>query len=137
MFTWNDAYLLGLPLFDSEHKTLFAFADELNEAVIHGETSRTQRDLLNRLINKLVNHFEHEEALMNHYRYPDVEEHADEHRAFTGQVMKLKRQLDAGAIALPLDALQPLRAWFDRHIRRYDHLAVRHIRQNDMIGLRA
>jgi len=137
MFTWNDRYLLGLPLFDSEHKTLFAIADELNEAVIHGDNTRTQKNLLTRFINTLVTHFEHEEGLMSHYRYQDMEDHTDEHRALTAQVMKLKQKLDAGAITIPLDAMKPVRDWFDRHIRRYDLLVVRHIRGNDMIGLSA
>jgi hypothetical protein len=46
MFTWNDGYLPGVPIIDSEHKTLFAIAGELNEAVIHGDNTRTQKNLL-------------------------------------------------------------------------------------------
>jgi hemerythrin-like metal-binding protein len=137
MFVWNDGYLLGVPLLDSEHRKLFAFADELNEAVIHGDNSHAQKKLLDRLVSTLVTHFEHEEGLMTHYRYPDMEDHVEEHQTITGQVMKLKQRMDAGAIALPMDALQPLRHWFDRHIRRYDQLVVRHIRQNDLVGLDA
>jgi hemerythrin-like metal-binding protein len=135
LFTWNEGYLLGVPLIDSEHKKLFAIADELNEAVIHGDNTRTQKNLLTRFIDNLVTHFEHEEGLMSHYRYPDVEDHADEHRALAAQMTKTKQKLDAGAIALPADTMKSLRNWFDRHIRRNDQLAVRHIRENDMIGL--
>ncbi|MGA2183462.1 MAG: bacteriohemerythrin [Bryobacteraceae bacterium] len=137
IFTWNDGYLLGVPIIDSEHKTLFAIADELNESIIHGDNTRTQKNLLTRLINAFITHFEHEEGLMSHYQYPDLEDHADEHRTLSAQMIKLKQRLDAGALTIPMDAMQTLRNWFDRHIRRYDQLVVRHIRQNDMIGLRA
>jgi hemerythrin-like metal-binding protein len=136
MFTWNDGYLLGVPIIDSEHKTLFAIADELNESVIHGDNTRMQKNLLTRLINAFVTHFEHEEGLMTHYRYPDLEDHADEHREFAARILKMKQKLDAGAITLPLDSMQTVRTWFDRHIRRNDQSLVRHIRQNDLIGLR-
>lgn len=111
MFTWNDGYVPGVPLIDSEHKRLFAAADELNEAVIHGDNTRTQKNLLERLIASIVTHFEHEEGLMHHYRYPDMEDHADEHQALPAQMTTLKRKLDAGAITLPLDSLQSLRNW--------------------------
>jgi len=135
MFTWNDGYLLGVPIIDSEHRKLFALADEVNESVIHGDNTRTQKELLTRFLNALVLHFEHEEGLMNHYQYPDIEDHADEHSTFSAQMMRLKRQLEAGAITLPLDSMQTVRHWFDRHIRRYDHLLVRHIKTHDTIGL--
>jgi hemerythrin-like metal-binding protein len=137
MFTWNEGYLLGVSIIDSEHRKLFALADAVNEAVIHGDNTRAQKTLLTNFINALVTHFEHEEGLMNHYQFPDIEDHTDEHGAFTAQVLAMKRKLDAGAITLPLDAMQSVRNWFDRHIRRYDQLLVRHIKTNDTIGLRA
>ena len=74
---------------------------------------------------------------MNHYRYDDAEDHAAEHRQLIGQVLKLKQKLDGGPVGLSLDSMQPLRNWADRHIRRYDQLAARHIRQNEMAGLSA
>jgi len=137
MFTWNDGYLLGVPIIDSEHKALFALADELSESIIHGDNTRTQKNLLTRFSNALSTHFEHEEGLMAHYRYPDMEDHADEHRTFAAQILKLKQRLDAGAITLPPDAMQTVRTWFDRHIRRNDQLFARHIRHNELIGLGA
>ena len=137
MFMWNDGYLLGVSIIDSEHRKLFALADDVNEAVIHGDNTRKQKELLARFTDALVTHFEHEEGLMNHYQYPDMEDHVDEHAAFGTQVANMKRKLDAGAITLPLDAMQSVRNWLDRHIRRYDQLVVRHIKMNDTIGLRA
>jgi len=137
LFTWNDANLLGVRLLDIEHQTLFVLADELNEAIAHGENARTQKNHLNRLLQTLTTHFEHEEGLMRHYRYPYVEEHAEEHSAFLSRMMQMKRRLDAGAITLPLDSLQSVKTWFDRHIRRQDQLVARHIRQHEMVGLGA
>jgi len=66
LFTWNDANLLGVRLLDIEHQTLFVLADELNEAIAHGENARTQKNHLNRLLQTLTTHFEHEEGLMRH-----------------------------------------------------------------------
>ena len=137
MFTWNDAYLLGVRLFDSEHRTLFALAHELNEAVIHGENTWAQKNLLNRFVNTLLTHFEHEEELMRHYRYSDLEEHTDEHQELAAQMLKMKQRLEAGAISIPLDFTESVRNWFDRHIRRYDQLAARHTHHNELIGLEA
>jgi len=134
-FTWNDAYVLGVRLFDSEHKMLFALADELNEAIARGENARTQRNLMNRFLGALQTHVEHEEALMKHYGFADTEDHALEHRDIVSQVVRMKQKLDAGAIGLPLDSLSPLKSWFDRHIRHYDQTAARHIRQHEMAGL--
>jgi hemerythrin len=74
---------------------------------------------------------------MSHYQYPDREDHVDEHRAFAALMTKMNARLLAGAVTLPLESLQTVRNWFDRHIRKYDQLLVRHIKANDAIGLRA
>jgi hemerythrin-like metal-binding protein len=137
MFTWNEGYTLGVSIIDSENKKLFSIAEQLNESVAHGDNTRTQKGLLTNFINTLITHFEHEEGLMHHYQYPDIEDHVDQHRAFAAQMTKMNARLEAGAISLPLESLQTVRNWFDRHIRKYDQLLVRHIKTNDTIGLRA
>jgi len=135
LFAWNDAYFLGLPVVDNEHQALFVVADQLNEAISRGEGTRAVKNIATRLVSAISSHFEHEEALMHHYRYPDVEDHADEHRLLMERMLKVKKLLDAGALTIPSDTLPFFRNWMDRHIRKYDLAAVRHIRANDMAVL--
>jgi len=135
LFAWNDAYVLGLPLIDNEHRALFAAADELSDAVARGDGTRAVKNLFTRLSSTLTTHFEHEEALMRHYRYPDVEDHLDEHRTVLDRMTRAQKNLEAGALNIPSDILQFLRNWMDRHIRKYDQAAVRHIRANSMAVL--
>jgi hemerythrin-like metal-binding protein len=135
LFAWNDAYLLGLALVDNEHRALFAIADQLNEAISRGEGTWAVKNLAVRLVSAITTHFEHEEALMHHYRYPDMDDHADEHRVMAERMLKMKKLLDAGALTIPPDTLPFLRNWMDRHIRKFDQPTVRHIRANDMAVL--
>jgi hemerythrin-like metal-binding protein len=137
MLAWNEGYTLGMSITDSENKKLVAIAEQLNESVAHGDNARTQKGLLTNFISTLITHFEREEGLMHHYQCPDTEDHVDEHRAFAAQMTKMNAGFEAGAITLPLESLQTLRNWFDRHIRKYDQMLVRHIKTNDTIGLRA
>jgi len=131
LFSWSDAYSLEHPQIDTEHRALFALANELHEAMRNGSGSLVLKDLLSRLINYTRVHFAHEESLMRHYQYPAMNPHVAEHRKLTEQVLELQQKFEAGKLTITMETMHFLRNWLERHILQSDQLVARHIRTED------
>ncbi len=131
LFAWNEIYSLGHPQIDREHKALFSMADELHKAMLDGRGTETLTELLTRLADYTHVHFDHEEALMRAYRYPQMEQHMSLHRALTTQVQALKTKFAAGKIMITMEVMQFLRNWLDHHIRESDQLVAKHVRAHE------
>ena len=131
LFTWNEIYSLDHPQIDREHKALFSMAEELQRAMLEGRGKDVLTGLLSRLIDYTRVHFDHEAELMRQCRYPQIIRHLGEHRGLTNRVLELKTQWEGGNVSLPLDMLQFLRTWLDRHIRESDHQVAVYIRSQE------
>lgn len=77
---WDDSLSVGNAKIDREHQTFIGLVNELNEAVI-GRLSRQEiAARLQALVLDAKQHFAHEEALFEQWRYPKALEHAQQHR---------------------------------------------------------
>ena len=63
-------------------------------------------------------HCEDEERLMRAHGYPDLEEHADEHREFLGYVAKLKNTSFSSEESLSMIVF--IQNWLHEHTRTSD-----------------
>jgi len=86
---WSE---LGYPDIDQEHQALRRTVDELR-AVVQAGTTTDVPALLERLVAYSRFHFRSEESSMAAARYPNLEEHAAEHRKFIGRLDLLRYQL--------------------------------------------
>src|SRR5579864_6490115 len=116
LFTWKDAYSVGHPAIDGQHKRLFQFADKLHSAMESGKG----RDVLNQTLEDLVlytkQHFAAEEKLMQQHQYPEYPQHKAEHDALTQKVGKFQQDFAAGKVVLTIELLQFLKDWLSHHI---------------------
>lgn len=90
MYEMKDEYLIGIESIDSEHRVLFEIAEEIYQLCIHTYIPDKYDHIIN-LIQKLKNytlmHFEHEEAYMESINYK---------RLFTQKIQhdNFKRKMD-------------------------------------------
>lgn len=107
----------GHPNLDRDHDILFTILDKLKLGLHVAADSRASISAELRAYADA--HFEHEEQLMERYRYPATSAHKEAHQQFRVQLEAL-----VGACALPDAALQPLVAaiegWIDSHLRDAD-----------------
>lgn len=77
-------------------------------------------DTLARLLEFTKVHFDAEELLMRHHRYPGLGEHAAAHRRLFGEALAIGQAHGAGDAGSARATVVRLRAWLEDHIHGLD-----------------
>lgn len=117
MIEWTTAIATGVPEIDEQHKAIFRWLTELENA------SADERTLfgvyaITRLRNYMRTHFATEEALMKAAGYPELAAHMAEHAFFRARLEEL--QLKSISEDISCDTVQFLRDWLVNHIAGTD-----------------
>lgn len=131
--SWDDSFKVGHPMIDSQHKRLFEIADELYNLT---QSSHDRKDSDTTLVlqdcAKYVNfHFSCEEKLMQDSKYEELEEHMNQHKAFTTYVATLMSDFSRG-VKIDLDKLYDFVAeWLVQHISTEDKKLASYVAKVD------
>lgn len=83
MYKWLEAYSVGVPLFDAQHKALFELVNALFARLQVPSEDEEAAEVIAQLVHELVRytqyHFTQEEKMMRLYHYPELEAHLKEH----------------------------------------------------------
>lgn len=91
---WDDKFSIGNSEIDEQHKHLFAIFARCADAE---KDSRSKYLVITReLLSYCQEHFRYEEKLMLDANYPDLENHAAEHKKIFNAVEKLVEKIYAG-----------------------------------------
>ena len=129
MFQWSDAYSVGHPAIDNQHKRLFQLAAQLHDAMAAGKGQQYLSTTLNNLIAYTKRHFSDEEIVMQNCRYPQLPQHKAERQALTIKVEQFQKSFEAGTAVVTIDLLQFLSNWLTHHIGNVDKKVGDFIRQ--------
>lgn len=119
MVDWSDAFCIGLPEIDAQHRELIETMNALWHSIVRNETAEKQLSLIDALERYTVAHFGAEETLMRITGYDQIGPHQQSHRQFVDIIQQKKREVGAGT-PLSLDLLHFLRDWLVDHILRAD-----------------
>lgn len=115
---WNPALSVGHDVFDDEHRTLVELFDLLSAG------DAAEAALLDgvqiELIDRISQHFEHEERLMADLGFADLDRHRRHHIEFLDALALLAHDLDRGLGLLGDTVFQSPRRSLIRHIRGPD-----------------
>ena len=134
MMDWTDEMSVGVKVLDDDHKKLFAMINELHEAMQVGRGKQALADILARLTDYTVEHFNREEGLLAEADYGSLDLHHRVHEKLKADVAEMRRKFVEGTeTAMPIDLLQFLQNWLKNHImltdKRYsEHLKAHGIR---------
>ena len=127
IFAWNDSFVTGEPVVDTEHRGLVSL---INWIIEHQSTATPPEEIdkvLLQLVQYAVTHFQHEEALMAATgcdpRFARI--HANVHADFGQQVVKM-REMQTGDLEF---LLRFLSSWLAHHILGMDQAMARQIRK--------
>lgn len=128
-FVWNERYMTGEQLVDTEHQELVRL---INWVIEHQDTPAQDgqmESVLNELVAYAVKHFAHEESLMvsSQCDMRFVKSHVQIHREFAGQVVAM-RELDASQQDVG-SLLKFLSSWLAHHILGTDQSMARQIKK--------
>jgi hemerythrin-like metal-binding protein/PAS domain S-box-containing protein len=127
IFVWNDSFVTGEPVVDTEHQGL---VNLINWIIEHQSTSTPPEEIdkvLVQLIEYAVTHFQHEDELMVSTgcdpRFTEI--HRKVHADFGQQVVKM-RDMQSGDLEF---LLRFLSSWLAHHILGMDQSMARQIRK--------
>lgn len=78
---WREEYRLGVPVYDAQHRDLFALANSLINSIVNNEGKETIVAVLRRLLQSTTGHFEDEERYLQRKRCSLMETHRKEHES--------------------------------------------------------
>lgn len=117
---WNEAFELGVPRVDAEHRHLVGVVNAFYEVY----RTRAGREKIFPVLNLLVKytevHFRSEEALMEAGDCPDLPDHQREHDKLTEQIFTLAEKYEAGDAEISDEVMEFLKRWLLEHILQVD-----------------
>jgi hemerythrin len=123
---WTEAYRLGIPGVDQEHRTFFALVRAIEASIAEGDGLGAREALAN-LRLYAETHFAHEEEFLDAVGYPDLASHRAEHAEFLRDV-KLLESTPGVPTAV---AMRMSRAWIGQHILGTDRRYTRWLDETD------
>ena len=131
---WSEELSVGIELVDSQHKELIRIANGLISAVVKQRGERVINNVVRRLRNYTVFHFNSEEKLMETVRYPKRGEHESEHAKLKQNVKGFQRDLYKGEKLTAEEVLNFLKIWLLKHILHSDRLLADFIHEREKSG---
>lgn len=126
-FVWDERYMTGENIVDSEHQQLVSIINRVVEQVSNETPESEISEILSQLVNYAVVHFQHEEELMAEMGCDSrfIAAHTAIHREFASQVVKMREFSGAGSGTE--DLLRFLTNWLAHHILGIDQAMARQI----------
>ncbi len=128
MLEWKPEYSVGVPRIDTQHRKLFEYFNELEQAMRQGKG----RDVLGRVLRNLVaytgEHFATEEDLMRRTTFPELAQHKAAHDAFVEQALSFQRRYEAGEVGLTVELISSLTDWVRNHVLGMDQRYGPHLK---------
>ena len=118
--SWRKEYELGVPLIDTEHHHLFDLINEFHDACARGEGRKEILHTLNQLVAYAEEHFQHEEALMSHNGFAQLDRHRELHADLITSVFTINETFAADPARAGAETLQFVKRWLSDHILQED-----------------
>lgn len=128
-FEWDPSLETGIEQIDDQHRSLFALANELHEAVVGNDDPELVENAVYALTEYVTQHFADEEALMLDAGFPRLNWHQTLHRDLTAETLRIAARYFNGEDVLPAELAPFLTAWLTEHIREVDMLVARYLRE--------
>lgn len=117
-FEWNDKYLTGIRVIDSQHAFLFALTDRLVRQVNEGKDIALQ-STLDQLLDYAEQHFSYEEKILKMAHYQELAEHHKLHMKMQDQLKSYVDDMKQGKLTSE-QLVEFLKSWLKLHILEED-----------------
>ncbi|WP_419783808.1 bacteriohemerythrin [Maridesulfovibrio sp.] len=117
---WSDKLNLGVPQIDNQHKELIRLVNGLISAVSLDRPEKTIKNVLKKLREYTVFHFNSEEVFMDSIGYDNLNKHVAEHIDLKKKVKEFQRYIYKGESVEVMTLLDFLKPWLLNHILESD-----------------
>ena len=127
---WSTSHAVFVPEIDDEHKDIFEAVACVQKAVVAGPPPQELRDLVERLVSCIEDHFAHEERLMNAARYSSLAWHREKHNAARRRIRQFVVRMEQGDAASAPEMVEYLTSWLPDHARLPDRMMAAYLRNH-------
>lgn len=126
---WHSGLEVELQLIDREHRELVERLNQLIELLTGGAPRERWLEALDGLINHVVEHFTHEERVMENVRFPGYAEHRLHHQQLVQEVTEFRSGLNSAGDDDTLATIRFLKFWVIKHVVQEDLKIKSHVYQ--------
>ncbi len=118
---WNKMkHDVKVKLLNEQHKKLFDTLKELYSAMEDKSDKAALLRIINNLSIYIKEHLTAEEALLEKYNYPGLEEQREQHKLFVNKIEDFKKDFEDNKFMLYFDMAIFLKTWIANHIEEID-----------------
>ena len=132
MIEWEDKFSVGISMIDEEHKKLI---DIINMAIIakeHNVNTEEIKDVLREMTDYTLTHFTTEEAYMKAFNYSEYQDHKEEHRGFSSEIIAYTYKVIKGDYQFANELIEYLKHWLVNHIQVTDKKYIDCFKENGL-----
>ena len=120
LISWDDEFSVGIEAIDRQHTRMLSLINQIDEVIQQGGTYEMFAPVLDDLIDYTIQHFAHEEKLLEENHCPDIDGHKKSHVRLRGELLNWQEKVaDAGPEEMS-EHMFFLRIWFPGHILNVD-----------------
>lgn len=112
---WEERFSVGIQEFDEHHKTLFRITNSLLKAQKDGDEDTVIDVILDQLYHYTLYHFTAEESVMEHFSFPELGEHQQEHLELLVKVKAFQKRIKEGQRVTVDEMVDFMAAWLLDH----------------------
>jgi len=120
MIKWDDKYSVGISIIDEEHKKLIGILNKAIFAKEHNDNPEELREVLREMTNYALTHFKTEETYMKEFNYSEYQDHKEEHRNFSTEIIAYSDKVIEGNSQIANEIIEYLKWWLVNHIQATD-----------------
>lgn len=120
LIEWKDAYSVGVPAVDEEHRELIELINSLYDSMRSPEQDTDVREFLGEIYARIASHFALEELIMRQNEYDEYREHKLEHEQLLDEIRDIMDDYEDGKLLDEAELAWRLDAWFSEHFRTKD-----------------
>lgn len=128
IFPWREAYSVGIPEIDNQHKVLIKLINKLHSSMLDGKGNEALASILDELVRYTETHFAYELSMLRQRGYSGLAAHTKEHKRLTGQLLDLLTNFKGGKLTATIGVMQFLKGWLANHILERDLAYARELK---------
>jgi hemerythrin len=132
LFTWDESFSVGIGEIDDQHKKLIRIINDLHRAVKEHKAGEVMHEIVGRMVDYTVFHFQTEEKYLERHAYPDLHAHMNAHAVFIEKARDLQKRASEGRLIVSIEVMNFLKDWLMSHILDADRKYSPFLRERGM-----
>ena len=137
LVTWSELFAVGIDLIDNQHYELVNLTNQLYQACMtrDEELGTLFKDSLHRMVEYVRFHFSAELELLARIKYPNYQEHKQQHDQLVKQILEAAKEFEGGKKFVPNNFVRTLKDWVFGHIAICDQQYAAYVKDQKHKGL--